>query len=55
MNGDPERSDHEPVPCINPECRDGKHANCDTWAWDIILDIRVLCECPCHMGQNPCG
>jgi hypothetical protein len=55
MNGDPMRSDHERQPCINPECRAGKHANCDATAWDIPLDLRVQCECECHMGVNPCG
>jgi len=28
-----------------PECRQGKHDNCDGEAWDDELDAPVACEC----------
>lgn len=38
-----------PIP-RNPECRDGKHSNCQGDAWDETNDAPALCECPCHFG-----
>lgn len=32
-------------PPVCPECRAGKHLNCDTTAWDNDLDAPVPCEC----------
>lgn len=32
----------------NPECRDGKHSNCDGHGWDIDADTAVRCPCACH-------
>ena len=32
-------------PPVCPECRAGKHDNCDTTAWDNDLDAPVPCEC----------
>lgn len=36
---------------ICPECRDGKHRNCDDTALDPITDIITDCRCehPDHM------
>lgn len=28
-----------------PECRNGKHRNCDSTAWDFSTDVGVACEC----------
>lgn len=33
---------HRPI-C--PECRDGKHKNCDGTAWDFVADELVDCGC----------
>jgi len=30
---------------ICPECSQGKHANCDSTAWDIALDLPCACAC----------
>lgn len=30
-----------------PECRDGKHRNCDGTAWDGETDSLSTCECEC--------
>lgn len=32
-----------PSPC--PECRAGKHANCDGGAWDFERDEPCVCSC----------
>lgn len=32
----------------NPECRDGKHRNCDGTGWDTTADEPVPCPCECH-------
>lgn len=29
-----------------PECRNGKHQNCDGAAWDDETDDLTLCACP---------
>lgn len=34
-------------PLLNPECRQGKHANCDGWTMDTDDEL-VPCECTCH-------
>jgi hypothetical protein len=31
---------------ICPECRNGKHINCDGMAYDDEADDLVLCACP---------
>lgn len=28
-----------------PECRAGKHDNCDGGAWDVDTDEAAVCEC----------
>lgn len=33
---------------INPECRAGKHKNCDQTSWDWDLDVPTVCYCECH-------
>jgi hypothetical protein len=33
---------------MNPECRAGKHNNCDGRAIDMDLDEFVNCICACH-------
>jgi hypothetical protein len=39
---------------INPECKAGKHPNCDGGAMcnHILCDDIHLCECDCHQGWN---
>lgn len=32
-----------PQPC--PECRAGKHGNCDGQAWDYVADVPAACPC----------
>lgn len=32
------------LPCC-PECRDGKHGNCDGTAWDNVRDRPTDCRC----------
>jgi hypothetical protein len=34
-----------PKPAICPECRVGKHGNCDTGAWDFDTDMPTRCDC----------
>lgn len=29
-----------------PECEQGKHGNCDGWAWDFDADEKTQCQCP---------
>lgn len=37
----------EPVKTwICPECGQGKHGNCDGWAWDFDADEKTQCQCP---------
>ena len=36
------------VEFLNPECRDGKHRNCDGRALDVARDVFVGCDCSCH-------
>lgn len=33
------------VAAICPECRNGKHQNCDGQAWDEEADELTVCEC----------
>jgi hypothetical protein len=33
----------------NPECRDGKHKNCDGVGWDMDQDEPCKCPCQCHV------
>jgi hypothetical protein len=35
----------EPPPDVCPECRAGKHGNCDGGAWDWETDAAVPCRC----------
>ena len=35
---------------LNPECRDGKHRNCDSRALDLADDELTACGCDCHEG-----
>ena len=30
---------------VCPECRQGKHTNCDSAAWDNTTDQPVICDC----------
>lgn len=46
--------DNEPM-VFSGYCSFGKHEQCDGQAFDIELQVEVLCECSCHMGQNPCS
>lgn len=38
---------------ICPECRSGKHKNCDGTALDYDLDDIVDCRCPPAFGHDP--
>ena len=31
---------------VCPECEQGKHGNCDGWAWDFDADDKTQCQCP---------
>ena len=33
---------------MNPECRDGKHRNCDAQGWNLSADAPCVCPCACH-------
>lgn len=33
---------------ICPECRNGKHQNCDGTAWDDVADEATACDCAAH-------
>ena len=33
---------------MNPECKQGKHRNCDGTAWDDDTDELASCRCTCH-------
>ncbi|QGZ16921.1 hypothetical protein SEA_LITTLETOKYO_29 [Arthrobacter phage LittleTokyo] len=33
---------------LNPECRDGKHRNCNGEGWDTWADDATDCPCECH-------
>jgi hypothetical protein len=33
---------------MDPDCRDGKHRNCDGMAWSNELDRPAPCSCRCH-------
>jgi hypothetical protein len=33
---------------MNPECKAGKHHNCDGKAWRDDLDDIGPCQCTCH-------
>lgn len=33
---------------VCPECRNGKHVNCNHEALDFATDEIVSCECPCQ-------
>lgn len=50
-------ADGGPLPC--PECRDGKHPNCDGSSWSEVDDAPADCPCgdPAHqttdLGENP--
>ena len=39
-------------PC--PECRDGKHVNCDGIAWDFVRDEAATCPCSTAGHGAPC-
>lgn len=43
--------DLEPEPTC-PECKAGKHRNCDGSAWSDALDDLVECACPCIAGRE---
>jgi hypothetical protein len=30
---------------VCPECEQGKHGNCDGWAWDFDADEKTQCQC----------
>jgi hypothetical protein len=36
----------EPQLWVCPECEQGKHGNCDGWAWDFDADEKTQCQCP---------
>ncbi|WP_160665362.1 hypothetical protein [Pseudarthrobacter sp. ATCC 49987] len=33
---------------MNPDCRDGKHASCSGYGWDLETDSAMDCPCDCH-------
>lgn len=33
---------------MNPECKQGKHRNCDGSGWDHEHDCPAMCTCTCH-------
>jgi hypothetical protein len=35
---------------VNPECRSGKHRNCDGYGWHQDEDQPAPCPCDCHGG-----
>lgn len=38
---------------VCPECRNGKHGNCDGEAWNDLLDMPVACDCAAaHHGEG---
>lgn len=37
---------------INPECREGKHRNCNTLVLDTITDEIARCLCECHIDDT---
>ena len=37
---------------MNPECRDGKHSNCDGMGFDLQTDNYVPCPCSCHKSSR---
>lgn len=37
---------------VSPECRDGKHSNCDLDALDPITDAITGCQCECHQHRH---
>ena len=37
-----------PKVITNPECRAGKHSNCDRNGWDTRIDSVCDCPCDCH-------
>jgi hypothetical protein len=41
-----------PAP-LHPECRDGKHLNCEGGAWDDQADALTACTCACHTPEEP--
>lgn len=38
---------------ICPECRDGKHDNCNGDAWDMAADQPAACSCQARGHQVP--
>jgi hypothetical protein len=39
-------------PAVCPECRAGKHPNCDGWAIDELDEV-TTCQCPeCRRGAS---
>lgn len=47
----PDPEGHEPstpTVIVNPECRSGKHSNCDGNGWDTRRDAVTDCTCTCH-------
>ena len=37
---------------MNPECRDGKHKNCDGLGFDFDTDEFTDCPCKCHKEKQ---
>jgi len=37
---------------INPECQQGRHADCDTRGWGQAEGRFAACSCTCHPGQS---
>jgi len=37
---------------IDPDCRDGKHANCRGYGWDTDTDTPTSCPCSCHARKE---
>ena len=36
----------------DPDCRTGKHANCQGIGWDTDRDSSCDCPCPCHFAER---
>jgi hypothetical protein len=35
-----------PSSWVCPECEQGKHGNCNAWAWNFDEDEKTECQCP---------
>lgn len=47
--------EHPAEVLVSPECRDGKHRDCDDEGWDVEPDKHALCPCRCHESEADRG